>query len=55
MLNKKLIHYLIAALGVALMIIGYAKHQPGAAVIGLIVAAVNIRGLLKLKRNADKE
>lgn len=47
MQTHPLIHGLLFAIGLVLIIGGTAMHAGGAVVIGLIVAAVNIRQVLK--------
>ena len=48
------VHGLVLVLGLALMIGGTVADKSGAAVVGLIVAAVNVQQLLK-KNRATKE
>ena len=46
------IHILLIALGVVLIIGGIALTKPGASIVGLIVAAVNLQQLLKPNRES---
>jgi ABC-type thiamin/hydroxymethylpyrimidine transport system permease subunit len=41
--NRRWIHILVAALGLALMVGGTVARKPGAAIIGLLIAAVNLQ------------
>lgn len=48
--DRRLLHGLFMALGVVLMLGGIVTRKYGAVVIGLIVAAVNIRQLRSLPK-----
>ena len=43
--NRRWIHILVAALGLALMVGGTVAGKPGAGIIGLLIAAVNVQAL----------
>jgi ABC-type thiamin/hydroxymethylpyrimidine transport system permease subunit len=40
---RRWVHILVAALGLALMVGGTVVRKPGAAIIGLLIAAVNLQ------------
>lgn len=48
--NRRLLNAVLAAVGVVLMLAGIVTRKYGAAVIGLIVAAVNVRQLRSTPR-----
>jgi hypothetical protein len=52
---QRILRYLIIGVGLALMVFGTVKRKPGAGIIGLIVAAVNIRSLTKDTKGKDSE
>ncbi len=48
--NRRLLNAILAAAGVVLMLAGIVTRKYGAAVIGLIVAAVNMRQLRSMPK-----
>jgi hypothetical protein len=52
----KPMHIIILIIGLALLVGGIITGKHGASVIGLVIAAVNIQGLIKVnKKNSKNE
>jgi hypothetical protein len=53
--TRQLLHIVLFLIGLVLMVGGIAVGKPGASIVGLIVAAVNIQQWLRLRSGTAAE